>query len=472
MSGKDQAFAGVDVGGTKVFAVVVTGEGEVIGRAKEPTRQDGTPLAEQIAVVVEGAVADAGLKLAEVAGIGVGVPGVVDSRTGRFVKAPNLEIDDHDLILRLREKYDIPVHIGNDVNLGTLAEVWLGAGRGAQTVVGIFVGTGIGGGVVVDGKLLAGPEDLAGEIGHLVLMVDGPVCGCGNLGCFEALASRTAIERDLRQALAEGRESRIMEFARDGQIKSGALQNALEAGDELVTEVLRRAGHYLGQGVLTIRHLLDPELIILGGGVVEACGDFLMPLIEAEVRGDNMKGSRDELRLVRSALRDDAVALGAAALARAQVTGTGPAQIAGAPAEAQAETPAEAPAQAAEEETVEYPVLGKVSFGAVVVDGKEASYDIYIRADGKVAKRKKKAARSKYGTSHVVDREELERVCKGNPRVVIIGNGHHGMLRLSEDAREYLEWLGVEWQVLKTPEAVAAYNQAPGPKALLLHVTC
>lgn len=464
MSGKDRAFVGVDVGGTKLFAVVVTGEGEVIGRHKEPTRQDGTRLAEQVAVAVEGAVADAGLKLEEVAGIGVGVPGVVDSRTGRFVKAPNLEIDDPYLILRLRERYEMPVAIGNDVNLGTLAEVWLGAGRGAQTVVGIFVGTGIGGGVVVNGKLLTGPEDLAGEIGHLVLMVDGPVCGCGNLGCFEALASRTAIERDLRQALAEGRESRIMEFAKDGQIKSGSLEDALEAGDELVAEVLRRAGHYLGQGVLTIRHLLDPELIILGGGVMEACGDFLMPLIEAEVQGDHMKGSREELRLVRSALGDDAVALGAAALARAEVTGTGPAQIAGASAEVQA--------NAQEEESVEYPELGNVSFGAVVVGGKEASYDIYIRADGKVGKRKKKAARRKYGTSHVVDREELERVCKGDPRVVIIGSGHHGMVRLSEDAREYLEWLGVEWRVLKTPEAVAAYNQAAGRKALLLHVTC
>jgi len=326
----------------------------------------------------------------------------------------------------------------------------------------LLTARGIGGGVVVDGRLRIGPEDLGGEIGHLVLMVDGPRCGCGNLGCWEAIASRTAIERDIRQALAEGRRSRIMEFATDDRIKSGAISRALEVGDELVTEVMQRAGHYLGQGVLTIRHLLDPELIVLGGGVIEACEDFLLPIIEAEVRADNLRGSRDTLRLAVSELGDDAVALGAAAFVRAETSGL-------ALDEFEAEQVMEA---AAPEEQHDYPHLDEIRFGSVVVEGKERSYDLYIRADGKVRKRKKRRVRDRHGTSHVLDDKELAKVCKGAPHTLIIGEGFYSMVRLTDDAYSYLETLGIQCQELPSPEAVAAYNETEGPKALFLHVTC
>lgn len=462
MAEGSELYLGVDLGATKILALVVAGEGEVLARFKERTRQDDTPLVDQISAAIDGSLSEAGLEVGDIQGVGLGVPGVVDSQTGFMVTVPNLEVDDLGLVEKLRERYDVPVAIANDVNLGTLAECWLGAGGGANTVVGVFVGTGIGGGVVIDGRLRTGPEDLSGEIGHLVLIADGPRCGCGNLGCWEAIASRTAIERDLRQALAQGRQSRIMEFAADDRIRSGALARALEVGDELVTEVMQRAGHYLGQGVLTIRHLLDPELIIFGGGVIEACGDFLLPIIEAEVRADNLKGSRDTLRLVVSELGDDAVALGAAAFVRAEISGL-------ALDEFEAEQVMEA---VAAEEGRDYPHLDEIRFGSVVVEGKELSYDLYIRADGKVRKRKKRRVRDKHGTSHVLDDKELAKVCKGNPQTVIIGQGFHGMVRLTDDARGYLETLGVQWQALPSPEAVAAYNETQGPKALFLHVTC
>ncbi len=320
MTAQDRCFVGVDVGGTKILVLVVTDAGEILARHKTSTRRDGTPMAEQIAEAVEGGLAGADLSLEEVSGIGVAMPGSVDSETGYLGTVPNVELDDYQLIDTLRERYPVPVEVGNDVNLGTLAECWLGAGRDARTVVGMFVGTGIGGGVVIDGRLRTGPEDLAGEIGHMVLMVDGPECGCGNRGCFEALASRTAIERDIRRAMDEGRQSRILEFVSDDRIRSGALRDALDVGDEVVTEVMTRAAHYLAQGALTIRHLLDPDMIVFGGGVIEACEDFLMPLIEAEVRADRMKGSRDTLQLAVSELGDDAVALGAAALVEAKLS--------------------------------------------------------------------------------------------------------------------------------------------------------
>ena len=462
MRGDKRPRVGVDVGGTKLLALAVMGQGKILGRHKEDTRQDGTPLSEQVSATVEGALSDAGLAMDDIAGIGLGVPGVVDSQAGVFVTAPNLAIDDHHLAATLKQRHGVPVAIGNDVNLGTLAEAWLGAGRGAKTVVGVFVGSGIGGGVVIDGRLRTGSSDLAGEIGHMVLMVDGPECGCGNRGCFEALASRGAIERELHRALARRRSAKTEGILSGERIKSGALAEALQSGDRVVTRVMRRVGHYLGQGVLTIRHMLDPDVIILGGGVIEACGGFLLPIIEDEVRSNPYKGSRDALRIAVSELGDDAVALGAAALVRAHTAEVSVEEL----------RPSPATERGRPEAPPDYPRVDEVRFGVAMVRGTEMAYDVYVRANGKVAKRKKKRARKRYGTSHVLDADELRKVCRGDPQTVIIGNGFQGMVRLTDDAREYLETSGAEWHVLPTPGAADLYNRTPGPKALFLHVTC
>jgi glucokinase len=293
----------------------------------------------------------------------------------------------------------------------------------------------------------------------MVLWVDGPVCGCGGHGCFEALASRTALDRDLRAGLAEGRESSLREAAETGRITSGLLAEALAAKDALTTECMTRLGHYLGQGVLSLRHVVDPDLIILGGGVIEACGDFLMPLVEAEVRGDHLRRSHDSLRVVQSQLGDDAVALGAAALAHAET---------GAPRS----VPTAAPPAADPPPPPAYPRINSVSFGAAVVDKREMDSDLYIRADGKLKQRKKKLAREKYGTSHVLGPEELQKVLKGNPPLLIIAAGFSSMVHLTEEAEAYLRERGVQWQLLPTPQAVPAFNEAHVRKALFMHVTC
>ena len=298
LSAQEERYIGVDVGGTKILALVVTGDGEILSRFKQRVRKDDTPLAEQISAAIDAAMAQVCLAVQATGGIGLGVPAVVDSRNGRIVHAPNLKVDDPELAKRLSERYPVPLALGNDVNLGTFAECWVGAGREADTVVGIFVGTGIGGGLVVDGRLRTGPEDMAGEIGHMPLMVDGPECACGNLGCFEALAGRTALVRKLRGEIEQGRTSCVTDFIEGERITSGALAAALEAQDELVTEVMTREAHYLAQGALAIRHIVDPDVIIFGGGVMEACGHFLLPLIEAEIREDKLRSSRDVLRIV------------------------------------------------------------------------------------------------------------------------------------------------------------------------------
>ena len=448
MAEDERLYLGVDVGGTKILALLVSETGEVLARHKQPVPAEPAPLVEQVAAAVEGVLAKAERAPEAVHGLGIGVPAVVDSRKGLIVHAPNLAVDDPRLVKRLEERYPAwPIALGNDVNLGTLAEAWMGAGRGTADLVGIFVGTGIGGGVILGGELRTGPEDQAGEIGHLVLQVDGALCGCGNRGCFEAVASRTAIEKNLREGLAAGRESTIGEAAAAGRITSGTLAEALAAGDALVTEVMRQEAHYLAQGILTLRHTLNPELIVLGGGVIEACGDWLLPLIEAEVKKDHLRRSKTVLKLALSKLGDDAVALGAAALLRSDLLQFTPKR----------RGPAE---------------IDDVHFGLAIINGKEYPHDLYVRAEGKVVKRSKKHAREAYGTSHVLDAAELAKVCKGEPKELIIGNGFDGVLRLGEDGARYLEARGIAHRILRTPEAVAAYQAEPEGKALFLHVTC
>lgn len=454
-----RTFVGVDVGGTKILATVVTGDGGVRARYKQSTDRGSDCLAPQVIAAVDGALASAGIEIGGVSGIGIAVPGVVDTESNTVIHTPNITVADPDVARCVAEHYGIRVALGNDVTLGTFAECWLGAGRDADTVVGIFVGTGIGGGVIIDGRIRSGPEDLAGEIGHMVLMVDGPVCGCGNRGCFEALASRTALESEIRRQLDEGRESRILELVGNGRIRSGPLATALETEDALITEVMTTEAHYLAQGILSVRHLLNPDMVILGGGVMEACGGFLLPLIEQEVRADCLRASRNAMRIVLSELEDDAVALGAVALVRAEIDG-GRLGRAGDDSETQ------------HDDGPPMPVIEQVKFGVVMVDGQAVAHDFYIRTDGELRKRKKKRARRLYKTSHVLDDVDMRKLCKGDPETVIIGCGYQSQVTLTDEAKSYLDGLGVDWRCLPTPDAAVAYNEAAQPKAVLLHVTC
>jgi glucokinase len=185
-------------------------------------------------------------------------------------------------------------------------------------MVGIFVGTGVGGGLVLDGKLRSGSRHAAAEVGHMIVLADGPVCGCGKRGCLEAVASRTAIERDIRLGLAAGRESGISRQMEDsGRLTSGVLAKALRKGDPLVTEVMNRAQWYLGLLTASIVNLVDPEMIVFGGGVAEAIGDeFLEPIRLTARQYYIQQADADQVRIVLATLGDHAGVLGAAVLAR------------------------------------------------------------------------------------------------------------------------------------------------------------
>jgi glucokinase len=312
---------GMDLGGTKILAAVVDQEGRILAEAKLGTKAERGPdvVIDRLAKTARQATRQAGVDWADVKALGIGAPGPINPVTGFVYNPPNLPgWDEIALGTRLSGILGIPVCVENDVNLGTLGEHALGVGQGTRDMVGIFVGTGIGGGLILDGKLRSGFRHAAAEVGHMIVMADGPVCGCGRRGCLEAVASRTAIERDIRLGVAAGRESLIPALiGESGRLTSGMLVKALRKGDPLVTEVMTRVQWYLGLHAASIVNLIDPEMIVFGGGVIEALGEeFLKPIRVTARQYYIQKTDADKVQIVPAKLGDHAGVLGAAVLAR------------------------------------------------------------------------------------------------------------------------------------------------------------
>ena len=315
---------GVDLGATKVLAGVVDSNYKVIATAKRATKGDQgvSAVVERIAKTVREAVKEAGLAMSDIGGVCSAAPGALNPDEGVVRFAPNLEAwQDVPFAHLLSEQLTgVPVFIENDGNLGALGEVTQGVGRGTRNLVGIFVGTGIGGGIVLDGKLWRGTHMAAGEIGHMVILAEGPVCGCGRRGCLESVASRTAIERDIRLGLRAGRESMMPELIkREGKerITSGIVAEAYDKRDPLVYEVISRAQHYLGIFCGSVINFLDPQMIVIGGGVAEALGEgFVHPVRDIAYQYAMNRRDAQNVKIVLSELGDHAVLLGAAVYAR------------------------------------------------------------------------------------------------------------------------------------------------------------
>ena len=312
----------VDVGGTKILAAVVSGEGEILARCKLKTnRAEKDAILSQLDEALDGALGDAKIARADLAGIALGVPGVVDSQTGYVISTPNTPLSDTPLGEIVGAKWKCPVLVGNDVNVGMAGEFWRGAAKDASSAFGIFVGTGIGGGLILDGKLIEGFRGLSGEIGNLMIPLEADeLLGMQSkkVTRLEELCSRTAIENQLRHAITvEGEKSILPGIVGDKKlerIRSGALKKALEKEDAVVTDVVRRASYLLGFACASVIHVVDPEVIVLGGGVIEACGKWMMPWIEKTVDKVAMKGNGRALQIVQSQLGDDAILMGGLAL--------------------------------------------------------------------------------------------------------------------------------------------------------------
>ncbi len=313
-------YIGIDVGATKIAAGLVSASGKIISREKISTPKGNASgeTVQLLADLIQDLLRQEHLKPKAVKGIGIGIPGLVDPQTNRILRTPNMNLNGTKLKERLKKVCGAKIFVGNDVNLGILGEKWLGVAKGVENVVGLFLGTGLGGGVIIQHQLLLGTHGAASEIGHMTIDPQGPPCTCGNRGCLEAFVGRWAIERDIKSAIKTGKKTMITKLVKKPlrSIKSRVISLSLKKKDPLVTKIMHDVSSHLGVACVSLRHLFDPQMIVLGGGVIEACGDFILPIIEKTFRQDRFFTSFGVCKIKTSKLGDDAVMLGAVALVR------------------------------------------------------------------------------------------------------------------------------------------------------------
>ena len=306
-----------DLGGTQIRVALVDEEGRISGRRSMPTRADEgrDRVVDRLLSVLKQATDVAGR--GSLLGVGVSLASPTDPKTGVMYNPPNLP-GWHGFSLKpvLEQSLSLPVSLANDATLAALAEHVHGAGRGYRDLIYMTLSTGIGGGIVVGGRLYTGAGGFAGEVGHITIDRNGPLCNCGNIGCLEAMASGTAVARMAREKLANDETSVLHE--RSGgdpdSVDARMVADAARSGDELAQGVMAEVGRNLGVGIVSLLHAFDPEVIVLGGGLSGSL-DLLMPQIAQEVETHAMAHQRSRVPVVRSELGDDVSLMGAAALA-------------------------------------------------------------------------------------------------------------------------------------------------------------
>jgi glucokinase len=317
---KSEYLVGVDFGGTKILAGVFDASLNCLGKTKVSTKAERgkDEVIDRIARCVQDAVDECDLSMKQIRGVGIGAPGAVNPESGEVIFAPNLKWEDVPLKKELEKKLGVPVFLENDANICTLGVYETELKSKPRNVIGIFIGTGIGGGFIIEGKLYSGFNRTAGEIGHMVIEVGGPKCGCGNRGCFEALASRTAIFRQIQAAVKDGQKTILTEMLGDDlkDLRSGDLRKAIRKGDKFTEKIVEDAAEYTGIAVANLINILNPEVVVLGGGVIDALEDEMMAVIIETAKENAMSGTAKGIEIIASKAGDDAGILGGAVLAR------------------------------------------------------------------------------------------------------------------------------------------------------------
>ncbi len=307
----------LDVGGTKVLGVIFDENDQIIYRLKKRSKSSGEGSAdvEKVIIdVVEEMIAESGIDRSKLNAIASCAPGVIDQDRGIVLFCPNLPWRDYDIAGAMRKKFGVPFFVGNDVNLGVLGEYHYGAARGYKNIVGFFVGTGMGGGLVLNGELYTGHMFKGAEYGHMILEPEGPLCNCGQRGCLEALSSKQGMTAYIRQQVSRGRETMMAEAVQDGVFRSKKLKKALAAGDEVAMEAVDRACHYLAIATGNMINTFSPDLVLYGGGVIEAVGEIFLEKVLKEVDRYCMTAIRPTVDIKIAELGDDSILYGDLAL--------------------------------------------------------------------------------------------------------------------------------------------------------------
>lgn len=307
----------LDIGGTKVLGAIFNEKKEIIYRLKKKTKEagdDASNIERVIISVVDQMLVESGIKREDLNAISAGAPGVIDPETGIVFFSPNLPWRDYDIRTPLENEFGVPFYIGNDVNVGVLGEYKYGAGIGYKNIVGLFPGTGMGGGLILNGELFTGHKFKAAEMGHMTLVENGPLCGCGQRGCLESLSSKKGMSAYITEQTIRGRRSFLSDKIENGVFKSKNLKKALASGDTVAMEAVDRACHYLAIATGSLINTFSPDLVVYGGGVMEACGDIFLSKILAEVDKFCMPSIRPTVDIKVAALGDDSNIYGALAM--------------------------------------------------------------------------------------------------------------------------------------------------------------
>ncbi len=310
-------YLGVDLGGTNIACGVVNRQGEILGRASVKTGlpASGEEIADRIARCGRMAAEDAKISMAQVESVGIGTPGIANSERGEVEYSCNLGFQNTPLAKLVSDRLGKPVFLENDANAAALGEYAAGSGRGSHSLVAVTLGTGVGGGVVIGGRLLTGFNFAGAEIGHFVMVQDGEPCSCGRKGCFEAYCSATALIRQTRRAMEADPQSLMWKLAEKLEDVTGRTAfDAMEQGDETAKNVVAQYIDYLACGLTSIVNIFQPEVLCVGGGVCNQGERLLAPVRAVFDREDYARASARRTRIVRAQLGNDAGIIGAALL--------------------------------------------------------------------------------------------------------------------------------------------------------------
>ncbi len=312
-------FAGIDLGGTKILAGIVNEKGKILATDKMKTGADEgyKSVIERIVSCLENAAQKAKIPMSEIKGLGIGAPGLIDVQKGMVLVAPNLPgWKNVPLKKFLEKKLPFPVFTDNDVNVGLIGEFAFGAGKGMKNGIGLFIGTGIGGGIIINGEIYTGASGIAGELGHIALDISSDItCKCGIRGCFEALASRSTLSKKIENAVHNDKELKKIKNQFQFPPKSRDIKKLYQTENHTILEIIDRECFYIGTAIANYVNVFNPEVVILGGGLMESLGgEMIKPIREYAKRSAFQAGFKD-CKIVLSRLQDNAALIGGAVMA-------------------------------------------------------------------------------------------------------------------------------------------------------------